>query len=136
MENLENTPVVQPDNDLQGQLDSLRHLVASALVLILILAGTLDLFLLRLVKGTRTERDGMNNMIAEYNKTTAPAMNDFIKRLAEFGKTHSDFTPILVKYGLVNRPGATPTSAAPSSVAPTGASPAPAAAPAAAPKKK
>ncbi len=135
MENLETTPLSAPlsppENDLQSQVDSLRHLVASLLVLIVIIAGAFDLFLLRLVKNTRTERDGMNAMVAEYNKTTAPAMNDFVKKLTDFGKTHADFNPVLVKYGLVNRPGAAPSTAAPSTAIPPAGASAPAA-----PKKK
>ena len=132
MENLETTPLSAPlsppENDLQSQVDSLRHMLASVLVLIVIVAGTFDLFLLRLVKNTRTERDGMNAMVAEYNKTTAPAMNDFVKKLTDFGKTHADFNPILVKYGLVNRPGAAPSTATPAATTPpagTATAPAP-----------
>ena len=50
------------------------------------------------------------NLVAQYQKTS-PAMDEFIRRLADFGRTNPDFMPILKKYGI-------------SSTAPTGVAPA------------
>ncbi len=47
--------------------------------------------------------------VAEVTKKQTPAINDFVNRLAEYGRTHPDFVPVLTKYGI---PTAT-TSAVP-----------------------
>ena len=52
--------------------------------------------------------------IAEVTKKQTPAINDFVNRLAEYGRTHPDFVPVLTKYGI-----ATTTSAAPSAASAT-----------------
>lgn len=38
--------------------------------------------------------------VAEVTKKQSPAINDFVNRLAEFGRTHPDFVPVLTKYGI------------------------------------
>jgi hypothetical protein len=38
--------------------------------------------------------------IDEVSKKQTPAINDFVNRLAEFGRTHPDFVPVLTKYGI------------------------------------
>ena len=50
--------------------------------------------------------------IAEVTKKQTPAINEFVNRLAEYGRTHPDFVPVLTKYGITT----TATSAAPSAV--------------------
>ena len=53
--------------------------------------------------------------VAEATKKQTPAINDFVNRLAEFGRTHPDFVPVLTKYGIA----ATTTSAVPGALPPT-----------------
>jgi hypothetical protein len=57
-------------------------------------------------------------MMAEYEKAR-PIMEQFVARAQDFGRTHPDFAPILVKYNLMS----------------TGAPPKTVTAPVAAPKK-
>jgi len=45
-------------------------------------------------------RPGATNMIAVYQKQQAPAMDDFINKMKQYGQTHKDFDPILFKWGL------------------------------------
>lgn len=47
--------------------------------------------------------------VADVTKKQSPAINDFVNRLAEFGRTHPDFVPVLTKYGIPT----TPASAVP-----------------------
>jgi hypothetical protein len=47
--------------------------------------------------------------VADVTKKQTPAINDFVNRLAEFGRTHPDFVPVLTKYGI----STTTTSAVP-----------------------
>jgi hypothetical protein len=55
-------------------------------------------------------RPQATQMIAEYQKSSGPAMENFVKRITEYGHTHPDFVPVLAKYGL--KPAA-PTNAPP-----------------------
>ena len=128
MDNLDNTSPIQPDaNDLQAQCDALRHLVVSILILVIVISGTFNIYLLRQWRSVSKDLAGIRpqatQMIAEYQKVSAPVMNDFVKKITDYGRTHPDFAPVLTKYGL--KPAG-----------PTGGPPAtPAAPPAAAPKK-
>ena len=128
MDNLDNKTPIQPNaNDLQAQFDALRHLVVSILILVIVISGTFNIYLLRQWRSVSKELAGIRpqaaQMIAEYQKVSGPLMNDFVKKITEYGRTHPDFAPVLAKYNL--KPAG-----------PTGAPPAtPASPPAAAPKK-
>jgi hypothetical protein len=115
MDNLDNqTPVQSNANDLQAQFDGLRHLVVSILILVVVISGTLNIYLLRqwrtASKDLAAIRPQAAQMIAEYQRVSAPLMTDFVKKITEYGRTHPDFAPILAKYGL--KPGGA-TGAAP-----------------------
>lgn len=121
MDNLDNKSSVQPDpNDLQAQYDSLRHLVVSLLVLVVVISGTLNIYLLRQWRSTSKDlaaiRPQATLMIADFQKNSGPVMQDFVKKITEYGRTHADFAPILAKYGL--KP-ATPTNHLPTAPAAT-----------------
>ncbi len=123
MDTLENKTSPQPNaNDLQAQYDALRHLVVSMLILVVVISGTLNIYLLRQWRSTSKDLAGIrpqaSQMIAEYQKVSGPLMNDFLKKITEYGRTHPDFAPILAKYGLkpaaaTNLPPATPAAAVP-----------------------
>jgi len=93
-----------PDRDLQAQVDRLRQLLHSVLVLVIVVSGTLTIYLLREVRYSRAElqalRPNATNIITQYEKTVGPNMDQFVRRLATYGKTHPDFQPILTKYSL------------------------------------
>ena len=123
MDTLENKTSPQPNpNDLQAQYDALRHLVVSILILVVVISGTLNIYFLRQWRSTSKDlaaiRPQASQMITDYQKVTGPMMNDFIKKITEYGRTHPDFTPILAKYGLkpatlTNLPPASPTATVP-----------------------
>ncbi len=109
-------------NDLQAQVDALRHLVVSMLILVIVMSGTLNIYLLRQWRSTNKDlaaiRPQAAQMIAEYQKVSGPLMTDFLKKITEYGRTHPDFAPILAKYGLkaatpTNFPAPTPAPAVP-----------------------
>jgi hypothetical protein len=116
-------------NDLQEQVDALRHLVVSVLILLIVISGTFSIYLLRQWRTVSRELTGYRpqatQIIADYQKVSVPVMTDFLKRITDFGRTHPDFAPILAKYNI--KPTAASTGPAPA----TGAVP-----PAAAPQKK
>lgn len=104
MDNIENTPAVQPDvADLRAECDALRHLTTSLLILLLVISGTLNLFFLRQFRASRAGATELRQMVADYNQNTVPAINDFLHKLLDFEKKYPDFSPILSKYGV--RPG-------------------------------
>ena len=121
MDNLEKpAPANDELSQLQAQCDSLRHLVVSVLVLLVVVSGTLTIFLWRQVKNSQLELENMRPqvglMMAEYQKTVGPIMDDFVRKLADYGKAHADFNPILGKYIRVGPP-ASPGPVAPPAAA-------------------
>jgi hypothetical protein len=128
MDNLESNPASQPDvSELRSQCESLRQLVISLLVLLLVVSGTLSLYFwrqFRITKGALdVARPQISQMVAEYNKGQGVAIDNFVAKLKEFEKKNPDFAPILAKYGIPLGPS-------------TSAPPATATAPAPAPAKK
>jgi hypothetical protein len=105
MDNLDNKTPIQPvGNDLQAQFDALRHLVVSILILVIVISGTLNIYLLRQWRSASRDLAGIRpqaaKMIDDYQKMTLPMMTDFVKKITEYGRTHPDFAPVLAKYGL------------------------------------
>jgi hypothetical protein len=115
---------------LQEQVDSLRHIVVSMLVLAIVVSGTLTLFLLRQSKYARVEANNLRAAVNEYNNTNFPVIKVFREQLYEYAKSHPEFAPVAQKYGLDNKPGTL------TSPAPAGGIPASSAPPAAVPKQK
>jgi hypothetical protein len=116
MDNLDNkTSIPAGDHDLQAQFDALRHLVTSILILVVVISGTLNIYLLRQWRTVSKELAQMKpqakQMFDDY-KRSGPLMDDFVKKLTVYGRTHPDFAWIVAKYNL--RPAGT-----------TGAPPAP-----------
>jgi hypothetical protein len=105
MDDLNITTPIQPDSgDLQKQYDDLRHLVVSVLILFIVMSGTLNIYLLRQWRSTSRDlaaiRPQAAQMIGEYQKVSGPLMNEFIKKITEYGRSHPDFAPIMAKYGI------------------------------------
>ena len=126
MDNLENKTPIQPGpNDLQAQYNALQHLVVSVLILVIMISGTLTIFLLRQWVWAKRDlaaiRPQATQMIADYQKVNAPVMTDFVEKLKKYGQTHPDFAPVLTKYNL--KPAA-PTTAAPARLTPPPPAPA------------
>ncbi|MGA2864532.1 MAG: hypothetical protein ABSF95_08585 [Verrucomicrobiota bacterium] len=127
MDNLENSAPAQRELDeLQAQYDSLRALMVLLLALLILVSGTLSGFLLWQARSLRRALDNRRPQVGvmvtqyqQYQKANGPAIDEFIRKLTEYGNSHPDFVPVLTKYGL--KPAA-PTL--------TGAPPAKAAAPA------
>ena len=121
MDNLEAKTPAQPGvTDWRDQFTALRHLVVSVMVLLLVLSGTFNLYLWKRWRDVSRELDGIRPQAAQLAQTVAniqkaeiPAMQDFVKKITEFGRTHPDFAPILAKYNLkpAGLTGAAPTTA-------------------------
>jgi hypothetical protein len=140
MDNVENSNAPATELDaLRAEGESLRHLIGSLLILLVIISGTLNLFFLREYRSAKTELQTYapqaRNLIGNYQKNDGPGIENFLRRIVEYGRAHPDFAPILLKYGINSPagPAAAPAAAAP---APMPSHASPAVPPAAAPKKK
>lgn len=128
MDEIENKGPSTPatESDLREQFESLRHAVGSALILLVIVSGTLTIYLRREAKVTSDELNGFRaattNMFAIFQKQQAPAMAEFTKKIQQYGQTHQDFAPVLAKWDpvLVNFGWKMhgPTAAPPTNIAP------------------
>jgi len=134
MDEIENRPVsatADDSSDLRGQIESLRHLVGSILILLVIVSGTLSIYLKRQLKTITDEvnafRPNATNVIAIYQKQQGPAMQEFAKKIQQYGQTHPDFAPVLAKWDPVfvawgwklgPLTGASPAAIAPTTVPP------------------
>jgi hypothetical protein len=135
MDDLLNKPAPEPqgrpvtaggDLTISEQFDALRQLTISALVLMLVIAGAFDLFLLRQYKNENSELSAahanVDQFMADWQKYQQPAIENFLSELAKYGQTHTDIGPILTKYSLrppAAGPGNTPSTPSPMSL-PTG----------------
>jgi hypothetical protein len=108
-------------NTLQAQVEALGSMVVSVLILLLVLAGTFDLYLMRQIKDTRADLPNLRNYVMQLQRNGA-AIDEFARRLGEYGKTHADFGPILTKYHI-------PPSVMPAAAPATGLPAAPSAIP-------
>lgn len=122
MDNLEPQPSSSPSQpgaeELQAQVASLASLLNSVLILVLVLGGAIDLYLVRQVKLTRFELTNMRAYVSQASRN-GPAINEFARRLYEYGKAHADFAPIVTKYDLKNATNVAPAaSSAPAPIAP------------------
>lgn len=118
------SPAPRPTlEDLEREHVSLRQLLISSLLLMIVVSGTLNLFLLRQARYVRQDlanvKPQVSQMVAEYNKVSAPAISNFAFRLADFAKKNPDFMPVVVKYGLSSTgvPPAKATAPIPASAA-------------------
>ena len=107
-----------PDaSPLQAQLEDLRHLLISVLILLVVVSGTFSVFLLR--HWTQTRRDlaayriEESPLIEAYNKQAGPQMDAFIEKLKEYSRTNQNVAQMLARYGI------TPTGAPASTKTPT-----------------
>ena len=105
--------------DLQTQFDSLRHFVLSVLILVIVLSGTLNIYLYYQFKAAGRELAVVKPMVQSlrdgYNRSDGPVIERFVRDSMEYGRTHPEFAPYLDKYGLRPPPG---TAVAPPTAAP------------------
>lgn len=112
MENLEDQShaQVQP-RPLEEQMESLRQLVAALLLVLLLVSGTLTIFLNRQWRFSKNEIDLLTpqatQMLTDFNRNL-PMMQDLLRKLDEYSKTHPDFAPIAARYHLSEVLGKTP----------------------------
>ena len=105
MDNLENTPSSQGElTNLRAECTSLRQMLGGVLVLVIVISGTFNIYLWRQFRMTRAElrviRPQVGQLVADYQRVSLPAINEFIKSLNDYERTHPDFSHILTKYNI------------------------------------
>jgi hypothetical protein len=108
MDNLDvPSPAPAPETDAPDwpeQFESLRRLVSSALILMLVVTGSFDIFLLRQARFAHEDlkraRADAPIVGAQYNQVSGENIQGFLRKLADYGRTHPDFAPIATKYKL------------------------------------
>lgn len=85
------------------RLAAIERQVFNHLLALVILSGTIAVYLYRqssiVASDLQAIKPGAMQLI-EAMKREKPGMDQFILKLADFGKTHPDFKPIVDKYGL------------------------------------
>ena len=106
------TPMNEPDikspessevAELKRQCSALNRQVVTLLLAIFVVSGTLTVFL-----GVQARRLGKNldairpqaRQVMDASLREGPVINNFMARLADYGRTHPDFAPIVAKYRL------------------------------------
>src|SRR5579864_5108985 len=98
---MENSPASsspEPDlKDLQAQCENLQQIVSSLLLVLIVVSATLSIFLLRQWRFVKSEVEGLTpqavQLMTEHTNTYAMTQA-FIRKVAEYGRTHPDFGPI------------------------------------------
>lgn len=109
------TPVQPVSSEMQEQVDAVRHLVISVLILVIVVSGTLNIFFLRQLRDARRQLNNIRpqaaKMMEGYQKTEAPMMQTIVNKFTEYGRTHPDYAPILSKYNIKAAAPVSPTTA-------------------------
>ena len=114
-------PAAATVESLQQSVQSLQSAITVTLVALVLLSGSLNLFLFRQHVLARRQLEEnvpvVEKMVAEYQAKTLPLINYLVTNLQTFTKSNPDFAPILVKYvGPGNVQATAPASVPPAQV--------------------
>jgi hypothetical protein len=102
-------PQAAGNQDLQKQIDGLQKLFAVALVLMLMVGGSLAGYLYGQNRVVKTSLRETETFIKDYNERSVPKLKELQAALQNYSTTHADLVPILQKYGMAKAP-ASPTA--------------------------
>ena len=87
------------NSDSNSEISSLRSQLFVMLIALVVLSGTLSVYLYRQVSVLGKDLTLINQTIATSNQNQAAIVN-FANQLAVYSRTHPDLAPILAKYGI------------------------------------
>jgi type II secretory pathway component PulF len=99
-----------PDNN-NTELTALKNQVFTLLVALIVVSGTLTVYLYRQVSMAGKDLAQGAQLSAVLNQNEA-AVSAFVTKLVNYGEKHPDFVPVLKKYGIEPRPGIPATAPA------------------------
>jgi hypothetical protein len=109
---------------LERQLQSLRKLFVVTLTILLVISGSVMVFLWGQKRILNSQLREAQKFVDDYEKVTMPFLNNFVSNLNTYAKTHPDINPVLDKFGVrpavsnVPPPAASPVPKAPAPKAP------------------
>ena len=124
MNDLTNVTLSTPVSTVESterQLQSLRKLFVVVLAILLVISGSLMIFLWGQKRILNSQLREARKFVDDYEKVTAPFLSNFISNLQVYGRAHPDFNPIMDKYNL----RAAVSNAVPQAVLPAPQTPAP-----------
>jgi hypothetical protein len=94
--------------EISDQICALQKQVFTLLVVLIVVSGTLTVFLYRQASVTRSDiatiRPQATQLIQAFSQNR-PAIQSFVQQLAAYGQTHPDFQQqVLKKYGIIAAP--------------------------------
>ena len=96
------------NDDTNSQIAALQRQVFVLLIALVVVSGTLTIFLYRQAslagKDITAIKPQAQQVVGVFNQNQQMLVK-FTEQLVEYGKTHPDFRPVLMKYGLVQQPG-------------------------------
>lgn len=96
------------NDDTNSQISSLQRQVFSLLVALIVVSGTVTVFLYRQASLAGKDLDSIKpqamQIIGAYSQNQTLMVN-FVNQLVAYGQTHPDFRPVLAKYGIAPIPG-------------------------------
>jgi hypothetical protein len=90
--------------ELSEQIAALQRQVSTLLLALIVVSGTLTVYLYRQANLTGKDIQAIKTQAIEPFKQRQPAMDNFLNQLMAYGQTHADFRPILQKYGINPQP--------------------------------
>jgi len=96
------------NSDLASEMSALRNQVYILLLALIVVSGTLTVYLYRQASITGKDINASNQLIANVNQNQTQIIA-FANQLAAYGRTHPDIVPLLTKYGI--GPNGIPTGA-------------------------
>jgi len=100
-------------SDNNSEIAVLRNQVFTLLVALIVVSGTLTVFLYRQATMTRKDLDIIRPQVEALTngfKQNEPMIKSFVNQLVAYGQTHPDFVPLLKLHGI---PVSAPAGAVP-----------------------
>ena len=89
--------------DLNSEVAALRNQVYVLLVALIVVSGTLTVYLYRQASMARKDIEAIEpqaeQIVKAFNQNQGVMVN-FVNQLVAYGQTHPDFVPVLAKYGI------------------------------------
>jgi hypothetical protein len=107
------TPATPETDGVNPPSGGLQRQMTTMLVALVIVSCTLTVFLWRQARYARYDLNALRPTAAqifkEFNQKK-PGLQAFVAKIAEYGRSHPDFAPIMNKYKLSSITGAPPTT--------------------------
>jgi len=108
----DNPSLLSDSNSTSAEIVALKNQVFTLLVALIVVSGTLTVYLYRQVSLAGKDIAQGQQLTAVLNQNEA-AVQNFVTRLVAYGEKHPDFVPVLKKYGIAPRPGVPAEAPAP-----------------------